>query len=90
MHVKNCLKARSIFESLMMTHGWILNDESFHTLLTGVVAVVYFNSNSLPLTVETVSKAVSLIPYNHQPRKSKEIMPPPGVFQKDDMYINRH
>ena len=80
--------ARSILSSLLKTHGCSLNDEPFRTLLVEVEAVI----NSRPLTVDTLSDADSPLPLtpNHLlTMKSKVIMPPPGVFQKADLYCRR-
>jgi len=80
--------ARSILSSLMMTHGHSLNDESFRTLLTEVEPI----TNSRPLTVETiddVSSPVPLSPMNLLTAKSNVVLPPPGIFQKADLYCRR-
>ena len=80
--------ARAILSSLLKTHGSSLNDECFRTLLVEVEGVV----NSRPLTVDTLSDANSDLPLtpNHLlTMKSKVIMPPPGVFQKEDVYYRR-
>jgi len=72
----------------MMTHGHSLNDESFRTLLTEVEPI----TNSRPLTVETiddVSSPVPLSPMNLLTAKSNVVLPPPGIFQKADLYCRR-
>ena len=80
---------RSILSSLLHTHGESLNDESFRTLLAEVEAIL----NSKPLTVESLNDPNSplpLSPANLLTMKSKVIMPPPGVFQKADLYCRKH
>ena len=80
--------ARAILDGLMMTHGHSLNDETFRTLLVEVEAVI----NSRPLTVDCFSDPNSplpLSPANLLTMKSKIILPPPGNFQKEDMYCRR-
>ena len=80
--------ARSILSSLLLTHGESLNDESFRTLLTEVEAIL----NSKPLTYQNLNDPNSplpLSPANLLTMKSKLIMPPPGVFQKADLYCRR-
>eukprot|EP00794_Sanderia_malayensis_P019357 gene19357-21277_t len=79
---------RAILSSLLKNHGHSLDDESLRTLLTESEAIV----NSRPLTVETLSDPHSVRPLtpNHLlTMKSKVIMPPPGVFQKADLYCRR-
>ena len=69
--------ARSILASLLKNHGTCLKDESLHTLMIEVEAIV----NSRLLTVETISDPPSLTPLspnNLLTMKSKVIMPPPG------------
>ena len=80
--------ARSILASLLKNHGTCLKDESLHTLMTEVEAIV----NSRPLTVETISDPQSLIPLspsNLLTMKSRVIMPPPGSFVRPDLYNRR-
>eukprot|EP00112_Aurelia_sp_Birch-Aquarium-sp1_P006390 Seg1706.9 transcript_id=Seg1706.9/GoldUCD/mRNA.D3Y31 product="hypothetical protein" protein_id=Seg1706.9/GoldUCD/D3Y31 len=79
---------RAILSSLLKNHGHALDDESLRTLLTESEAIV----NLRPLTVETLSDPHSVRPLapNHLlTMKSKVIMPPPGVFQKADLYCRR-
>lgn len=80
--------ARTILDGLMKSHGHYLNDESFRTLLVEVEAII----NSRPLTVDTVSDPHSplpLAPTNLLTMKSKVILPPPGIFQREDLYCRR-
>ena len=80
--------ARSILASLLKNHGTCLKDESLHTLMTEVEAIV----NSRPLTVETISDPQNLIPLspsNLLTMKSRVIMPPPGSFVRPDLYNRR-
>ena len=80
--------ARSILASLLKNHGTCLKDESLHTLMTEVEAIV----NSRPLTVETISDPQSLTPLspsNLLTMKSRVIMPPPGSFIRPDLYNRR-
>ena len=75
---------RTILDSLMSTHGRSLNDESF----VEIEAVL----NSRPLTVDCLSDASSptpLTPNNLLTMKSNIVMPPPGRFEKADVYSRK-
>ncbi len=79
---------RSILSSLMKTHGHILNDESFRTLIVEAEAIV----NSRPLTVDSLSDPESpnpLSPTNILTLKPKVTRGPPGVFQEADLYCRK-
>ena len=76
--------ARTILTSLLKTHGTSLNDESLHTLLIEVEAIV----NSCPLTTDLLNDAnrmIPLSPINLLTLKSGVVMPPPGVFTAPDI-----
>ena len=78
-----------ILSSLLKTHGESLTNESLHTLLVEVEAIV----NSCPLTTETINDVTSLIPLsplNLLTMKSKMVMPPPGIFATPDKYCRKH
>ena len=79
--------ARAILNALMLSHGHSLNDESFRTLLVEVEAII----NSRPLTTDGLNDpdALPLSPINLLTMKSKVICPPPGSFQKEDLYCQR-
>jgi len=79
---------RAILTSLLKSHGSILDDELFRTLLLEVEAVV----NSRPLTAETLSDAASpcpLSPIQLLTMKSGVVAPLPGIFPSTDMYCRR-
>ena len=66
--------------ALMKQHGHSLDDESLHTLLCEVEAVV----NSRPLTTESLSDPLSPLPLTPSTLltgKTKLILPAPGRFQ---------
>ena len=74
--------------ALMKQHGHSLDDESLRTLLCEVEAVV----NSRPLTTETLSDPLSFLPLTPSTLltgKTKLILPPPGKFQREDVYCKR-
>lgn len=79
---------RAILSSLLKQHGHVLDDELFRTLLAEVEAVV----NGRPLTVETLSDPdgpCPLTPSHLLTMKRSAIQPPPGVFDKPDLYCRR-
>ena len=79
---------RSILNSLMMTHGHSLNDESFRTFMVEVEGII----NSRPLTTETLSDVDSFLPLapaNLLTMKSNVIAPPPGVFDQSEIYSRK-
>ena len=81
--------ARTILTSLLKTNGTSLNDESLHTLLIEVQAIV----NSRPLKTDLLSDVNSMIPLrsiNLLTLKSREVMAPPGVFTAPDIYCRKH
>ena len=72
--------------ALMKQHNHSLDDESLRTLLCEVEAVV----SSRPLT--TLSDPLSLLPLTPSTLltgKTKLILPPPGKFQRKDVYCKR-
>ena len=78
---------RRVLISLLDNHSSALNEESLHTLMTEAEFIV----NSRPLTTEC-SNDPSMLPLSpHQllTMKSKIVLPPPGSFQKDDLYCRK-
>lgn len=78
---------RSVLASILKTHAGRLNDESLHTLFVEVEAIV----DSRPLTTETLTdeKVETLTPNHLLTMKSRVVLPPPGVFQKADVYCRK-
>ena len=79
---------KSILSSMLRNHGERLNDESLRTLLVGVEGII----NSQPITCESIVDVNSIIPMSPmqlQSLKTRVVMPPPGTFQKEDMYCRR-
>ena len=80
--------ARNVLSVLLDRCGNQLNDESLQTFMTEVEAVV----NSHPLTVENLTSPGSLEPLtpNHLlTGKSRVVLPPPGEFQRADLYLRK-
>ena len=76
--------ACSILAALLKIHGASLNDESPHTFLAEVEAIV----NTRPITSESLSDVhspVPLCPMQLLIMKSRVVMPPLGEFQKEDI-----
>ncbi len=78
---------RAILTSLIKDHPVKLDDESLRTLLCEAESIV----NSRPLTTENLSDVSSnvLCPANILTMKSKVVLAPPGVFQKEDTYCRK-
>ena len=78
---------RSVLVSLMKAHAGRLDDESLRTLFVEVEAIV----NSRPLAVESLTDVSidPLTPSHLLTMKSKAVFPPPGIFQKADVYCRK-
>ncbi len=78
---------RSVLSSLLAEHSVRLNDESLRTLLVEVEAIV----NSRPLSTETLldDTVEPLCPSSLLTMKTKVVLPPPGVFQRTDVYCRK-
>ena len=76
---------RAILNGLLNNHGKSLDTESLQALMVECETIL----NSRPLTVDTISDVNSpapLAPANILTMKSKVILPPPGVFEKLDIF----
>ena len=78
---------RSALSSLLLEHAGKLDDESFRTLLSEVEAIV----NSRPLCTDNLNDENEgpLTPNHLLTMKSKVLLPPPGVFQRADVYCRK-
>ena len=78
---------RNVLDALLKNHHARLDDESLHTLLVEAENIV----NSRPLTMENLTDPDSepLTAYNLLTWKTKVVMPPPGVFQKEHIYCRK-
>ena len=78
---------RNIMTSLLRDHSTRLDDESLQTLLCEAECIV----NSRPITPENVSDVSCevLTPNHLLTMKSKIVLPPPGIFQKEDIYCRK-
>ena len=80
--------ARNILAASLKTHGQSLNDEGLRTLVAEKEAII----NTRPLTVESLSDVnseIPLSPSNLLNMKSDVIMPPPGAFNRLDLFSCR-
>ena len=78
---------RSVLSSLLMEHAGRLNDESLKTLFVEVESIV----NSRPLCYDTLTDESTepLTPNHLLTMKTKVVLPPPGVFQRADVYCRK-
>lgn len=79
---------RSVLDALMLQNGTQLNDEAFQTFLTEAEYII----NSRPLTVSNLNAPDGLEPLtpNHLiTMKPKIVLPPPGKFQREDVYSRK-
>ncbi len=79
---------RSILNVTLKISAGRLDDASLRTFLYEAMAIV----NSRPLTVTGVNDPTGMEPLtpNHLlTMKSKEALPPPGIFPKEDLYITK-
>ena len=86
--VRQIRTVRSVLGALLDERGRQLDDELLRTLMCEAEAIV----NSRPLTVENVASPVCpgpLTPNHLLTSKSDVILPPPGEFQREDVYSRR-
>ena len=78
--------ARNVLNALLNQAGTQLDEESLSTFMCETEAIV----NSRPLTVDNISsptEAEPLTPNHLLTMKSRVLLPPPGEFQKADLYL---
>ena len=86
---KQIRSIRSILSSLFKTHGSSVNDETFRTIMAEATAII----NSRPLTTDSLDRSddpVPLSPSSLLTMKTKVILPPPGSFQRSDMFSRKY
>ena len=82
------ISVHTILASMLKMHGKSLDNESLLILMTEVEGIL----NSWPLAVEMINDPSSFQPLslaNILTIKSKVVMPPPGKFQRPDLYCRR-
>ncbi len=77
--------ARNVLRILLSNHGRQLDDESLCTVMIEAEAIV----NSRPLTTESTFELTPLSPNNLLTMKSDVVLPPPGDFQRADIYSRK-
>ena len=83
------ISARSILATLPKQHGESLNDEQLRTLLVEVEGII----NSTLITCDNigdVSIIAALNPMQLLSMKTNIVMPPPRIFQKEDVYCYKY
>ena len=81
--------ARSILAALLKQYVESLDNESLRTLLVDFEGIIY----SRPITRDRICDMNSIVPLNSTQllsMKIKIVMPPPGIFQKDDMHCQKY
>ena len=78
---------RKILAGLMEEHGDRLDEESFRTLMCEVEAV--FKSRPLTVVSGEPNDLEPLTPSHLLTAKSAVVLPPPGKFQRNDIYMRR-
>ena len=79
---------RCALETLLVSAGTQLDDEAFRTLMTEVECIV----NSRPLSVNDLNDPEApepLTPNHLLTLKQKLVLPPPGKFQRADLYCRK-
>ena len=79
--------ARRILNTLLREHGSHLDDESLQTLMCVLESI----NKSRPLTVMSsdVKDPYPLSPNQILTMKTSIVLPPPGKFQRNDVYMRR-
>ena len=81
--------ARSILAALLKQYGESLHDDSLRTLLVEVEGII----NSRPITCDNIGDVNSIVPLNPMQllsMKTRIVMQPPGIFQKEDMHCLKY
>ncbi len=77
---------RNVLNALLDDHGTQLDEESLRTFMCETESIV----NSLPLTTDNLTSPNGMEPLtpNHLlTMKSRVLLPPPGEFQREDIYL---
>ena len=78
---------QQVLAGISHEHGERLDDESFHTFLCEIEAIV--NSRPITFVSNDTDDLQPLSPNNLLTMKSSIILPPPGNFQREDIYMRR-
>ena len=79
---------RNVLAALLSHHGSQLDEDSLNTFMIEAEAIV----NCRPLTVNDVSSPECLVPLTPNQlltMKSSVVLPPPGSFQREDLYSKK-
>ena len=78
---------RQVLAGILHEHSERLNDECFRTLLCEVEAIV--NSRQITFVSNDADNLQPLSRNNLLTMKSNIILPPPGNFQREDVYMRK-
>ena len=73
---------------MLRNHGESLNDESLCTLLLEIEVTII----TRPITCESIGDVNSITPFSPiqlLSSRTRVVMPPPGTFQKQEMYCKK-
>ncbi|KAK6181755.1 hypothetical protein SNE40_009544 [Patella caerulea] len=85
---RQILTVRNALETLLMSSGQQLDDESFRTFMTEVECII--NSRSLSVVNLSDPEGPEPLTPNHLlTMKPKIVLPPPGQFQREDIYSQK-
>lgn len=76
---------RRALSALLNLHGTPLDDELLQTLMIEAKAIV----NCRPLTTDNDCSLAPLTPNHLLTSKTNAVLPPPGVFQRADLYARK-
>ena len=78
---------RRILATLLHEHTGRLDDESLHTLMCEVETII--NSRPINVISSDVKDPLPLSPSQILTMKTSVVLPPPGQFQRNDVYMSR-
>ena len=80
--------ARNVLRNMLSNHGDQLSDDSLRTLMYEVMSII----NNRPLSCDNITDPLfqePLTPNHLLTMKSKVLLPPPGEFVRNDIYLKK-